>query len=73
MIRRTRDVYLTSEGTLYERIDDTLGGAIDRVVSEKRSALAVVAASHSWTFVKLCPKKINFLLAACGPAVHHCS
>lgn len=40
---------------------------------QKRSALSVVAASHSWAFVKLCPKEINFLLAAVGPAVHHCS
>lgn len=30
MIRRTRGVCLISGGTLYERIDDTLGGVIDR-------------------------------------------
>ena len=53
---------MVSEGTLYEQIDGALEEPIEGVRSRGRSALSAVTASHSWTFIKLCPKSVNFLL-----------
>jgi len=71
MIRRTRDVRLVSDGTLYERIDGALEEAIEKVRNKRRSALSVVTTSHSWTFIKLRSKNIDFLLVTSGTTFHY--
>ena len=53
---------MVSDGTLYKRNDGARERLIEKAKSERRSALSVVTTSHSWTFVKFCPKNTDFLL-----------